>query len=111
MRYNLIKSEIKRALNEDSLYELKKLLDLGFLYINEDRDYIAIDINSDEYTEDSFGQTFIFTAEGDDECEELWFNNDYKAWDGEFGYSYGYDLNGALIKAQEVALRVFDKYQ
>lgn len=110
MRCNQVRLEIKRALKEESLSELKSLMDLGFLYINEDRGYIAIDVNSDAYREDSCDQTFIFTAEGDDECEDFWLRN-YMAWDGEYGYSFGFDLNGALINVQEIASSLFNKYQ
>lgn len=115
MTYNQVKRKINMALNkasyDESLSELKRLIDLDFLYINEDRGYIAIDVNSDAYREDSRDQTFIFTAEGNDEDDGDFWLSHYMAWDGEYGYSHGFDLNGALMNAQEVALRLFDKYQ
>lgn len=114
MRCNQVRLEIKRALKEESFSELKSLIDLGFLYLNEDRGYIAIDVNSDAYREDSCDQTFIFTAEvtaeDDEECDNFWVGN-YMAWDGEYGYSFGFDLNEALINAQKTASKLFDKYQ
>lgn len=116
MNIRFLERTILNRLEDEKFTDLKELIKTDVIYINDDRDYIAIDVNSDKYREDKNGQTFIFTAEADedsyeyDEDEDMSFNQ-YIAWEGNEGHVYGQDLESCLEHVQKIALNISNQYK
>ena len=114
MKLNKIEREILNQLKNDKFSDLNNLIKSRFICINNDRNYLAIEVKDDKYIEEANGQAFIFTVEGDEDYEkydeeDMGFNQ-YIAWNGEEGFLYGMDLKSALEHVQRIALNIHTQY-
>lgn len=90
--------------------QLKEFRDNDFIYINRDRGYLSIDINHEQFRQDSNDQAFIFTVES--LLENGKAINGYKviSWDDNEGVNHREDIQSGLKAAQSIANAIAEKY-